>query len=109
MNAACIKYELARLTRSLARSNQVVSEKQDRCFPSLVLGEKFALEEALERVRTHAGSDVLPLGKQTAFDMAAGKKWKKEKKKKKKKTARFLLVPRNAQKSYNVRIRRKIS
>lgn len=28
------------------------SKKQDRCFPSLVLGEKFALEEALERVLT---------------------------------------------------------
>lgn len=53
----------------------------------------------MERVRTRAGSDVpLPLGKQTA--------WKKVEKKK---TARFLLVPRNAQKSYNVRIRRKIS
>ena len=70
------------------------SKKQDRCFPSLVLGEKFALEEALERVLT---PEVMFLFL-----------WKKLKKKKKK-TARFLLVPRNAQKSYNVRIRRKIS
>lgn len=80
-----------------SNSNSIVSKSPRNRI--LVLGEKFALEEAVERVRTRAGSDVpLPLGKQTA--------WKKVEKKK---TARFLLVPRNAQKSYNVRIRRKIS
>ena len=37
----------SRLLKSVSKS-----KKQDRCFPSLVLGEKFALEEALERVLT---------------------------------------------------------